>query len=139
MGVRPLPYLLALATASNIGSVATITGNPQNILIGSVSGIGYRDFLAHLGPVAFLGLFVDWALLYWIFLRHETENPHAPEQPQPSVSEPQIHPAWAVTVTLGVLIGFLAGYPPPLVAATGGALLLVQRHRSLKAIYGDID
>ena len=41
-GHRPLPYLLALATASNIGSVATITGNPQNMLIGSLSGIGYR-------------------------------------------------------------------------------------------------
>jgi len=139
MGVRPLPYLLALATASNIGSVATITGNPQNILIGSVSGIGYRDFLAHLGPVALLGLFVDWVLLYWIFLRHENESPQATGQPLRTVSEPQIHPGWAVTVTLGVLAGFLAGYPPPLVAATGGALLLVQRHRSPKAIYGEID
>jgi Na+/H+ antiporter NhaD/arsenite permease-like protein len=139
MAVRPLPYLLALATASNIGSVATITGNPQNILIGSVSGIGYRDFLAHLGPVALIGLFVDWGLLHSIFLRHESENRPAAVQPQQSISEPQIHPAWAVTVTLGVLAGFLAGYPPSLVAATGGALLLVQRHRSPKAIYGDID
>ena len=139
MGVRPLPYLLGLATASNIGSVATITGNPQNILIGSISGIGYRDFLAHLGPVALIGLFVDWALLHWIFLRHQPEPRQAPAQPLRMATEPQIHPAWAVTVTLGVLVGFLAGYPPPLVAATGGALLLVQRHRSPKAIYGDID
>src|SRR6266700_1962252 len=52
MGIGPIPYLLAVATASNIGSTATITGNPQNILIGSFSGIGYRDFLLHLGPVA---------------------------------------------------------------------------------------
>src|SRR5438552_17563524 len=52
MGIKPIPYLLAVATASNIGTTATITGNPQNILIGSYSGIGYRDFLLHLGPVA---------------------------------------------------------------------------------------
>ena len=52
LGIKPVPYLLAVATASNIGSTATITGNPQNILIGSFSGIGYRDFLWHLGPVA---------------------------------------------------------------------------------------
>jgi len=39
MRLQPLPYLLAVATASNIGSVATITGNPQNMLIGSFSGI----------------------------------------------------------------------------------------------------
>jgi len=50
MHLPPLPYLLAVATASNIGSVATITGNPQNMLIGSYSGIHYRDFLLHLGP-----------------------------------------------------------------------------------------
>jgi Na+/H+ antiporter NhaD/arsenite permease-like protein len=57
---RPaLPYLLALATASNIGSTATITGNPQNMLIGSVSHIGYLDFLFHLGPVAIIGLVID--------------------------------------------------------------------------------
>ena len=140
MGVKPLPYLLALATASNIGSTATITGNPQNILIGSISGIGYRDFLVHLGPVAFLGLFVDWALLYWIFLRHQSPSEHVPvNQPARTVSDPQIHPAWAVSVTLGVLLGFLIGFPPPLVAATGGALLLVQRQRSPKAVYGDVD
>src|SRR5256712_9613569 len=48
MKLVPLPYLLAVATASNIGSVATIAGNPQNMLIGSFSGIKYRDFLWHL-------------------------------------------------------------------------------------------
>ncbi len=56
VGIKPVPYLLAVATASNIGSTATITGNPQNILIGSFSGIGYRDFLLHLGPVALVGV-----------------------------------------------------------------------------------
>jgi Na+/H+ antiporter NhaD/arsenite permease-like protein len=52
----PVPYLLALATAANVGSVATLTGNPQNMLIGSFSGISYRAFLAHQAPVAALGL-----------------------------------------------------------------------------------
>jgi Na+/H+ antiporter NhaD/arsenite permease-like protein len=138
---RPaLPYLLALATASNIGSTATITGNPQNILIGSLSGISYRDFLAHLGPVALLGLFVDWALLHWIHLRNGSSLPQPPmEEAAVTTGEPEMHPAWPVVVTVGVLAGFLLGYPPPLVAAAGGALLLVQRHHQPKAIYGDVD
>lgn len=141
VGLRPLPYLLGLATGSNIGSTATITGNPQNILIGSISGISYRDFLGHLGPVAFLGLFVDWALLHWIHL----SNGKASTQPPPNNEAPvttrntEMHPAWPVAVTLGVLVGFLWGYPPPLVAAAGGALLLMQRHHQPKAIYGDVD
>ncbi len=53
---NPIPYLLAVATASNIGSVATITGNPQNIIIGSLSRIPYGDFAAALVPVAVIGL-----------------------------------------------------------------------------------
>ncbi len=52
----PVPYLLGLAMASNIGSVATITGNPQNIMIGSFSGIAYARFAAALAPVAVAGL-----------------------------------------------------------------------------------
>src|ERR1035441_5960318 len=53
---NPLPYLLAVAMASNIGSVATITGNPQNMMIGSFSHIGYRAFAAALAPTAAIGL-----------------------------------------------------------------------------------
>jgi Na+/H+ antiporter NhaD/arsenite permease-like protein len=62
----PLPYVIALATASNIGSVATITGNPQNMLIGSLSGIGYVEFIARLGPVALVGLLVNWWIVHWL-------------------------------------------------------------------------
>src|SRR5215467_6517617 len=69
MGVKPLPYLLAVATASNIGSVATITGNPQNMLIGSFSGIAYREFLWRLGQIALVGLLIDWLVLHWLYLR----------------------------------------------------------------------
>ncbi len=142
MRVRPLPYLLALATASNIGSTATITGNPQNILIGSISGIAYREFLFRLGPVALIGLFLDWAVLHWIHLRNSNGSEATLATPVPeqaTATEPQIHPAWPLIVSVGVLIGFLLGFPPALVAAIGGALVLIQRHRSPKAVYGDID
>ena len=140
MKLKPLPYLLGLATASNIGSAAAITGNPQNILIGSVSGISYRDFVAHLGPVALIGLFVDWALLHWIHLRSDTtDSCPLPAQPVVQNQPPETHLAWPLTVTLAVLAGFLLGFPPPLVAAAGGVLLLVQRHPEPRAIYGDVD
>src|ERR1700745_932851 len=69
MKFQPLPHLLAVATASNIGSVATITGNPQNMLIGSFSGIPYRDFAAALSPVAAVGLLVVIAMIALIYSR----------------------------------------------------------------------
>ena len=59
----PVPYLLAVAMASNVGSVATITGNPQNIMIGSFSGISYGAFAAALTPVAAIGLVLTFGLI----------------------------------------------------------------------------
>jgi Na+/H+ antiporter NhaD/arsenite permease-like protein len=138
MRVNPVPYLLGLATAANIGSVATITGNPQNMLIGSSSGIGYRDFMAHLGPVAVIGLFIDWALLHWLEVRGHQSQALLPETGEAAVHREE-HPGWPVTVTIAVLVGFLLGHPPPLVAAIGGALLLIRRTRQPREIYGDVD
>src|ERR1700730_14001882 len=53
---NPVPYLLGVAMAANVGSAATITGNPQNMMIGSFSGISYRHFLAVLSPPSIASL-----------------------------------------------------------------------------------
>ena len=138
MGVKPIPYLLAVATASNIGSTATITGNPQNILIGSFSGIGYRDFLWHLGPVALVGLFLNWLVLWWLYFR----GPIHDVQTEALVDAVQIDRAALVKaglVTVLVLAGFLAGFPPPLVAAVGAAIMLVTHTRDPHLVYEEVD
>ncbi|MFN2321985.1 MAG: SLC13 family permease [Trueperaceae bacterium] len=63
LGVRTLPYLLALATAANVGSVATVTGNPQNLIVAVRGGIGFVPFAAALAPVALVGLAVVVAVI----------------------------------------------------------------------------
>ena len=60
---NPVPYLLAVAMAANIGSVVTITDNAQNMMIGSFSGIHYRPFTAALSPVALVGLVMTVAVI----------------------------------------------------------------------------
>lgn len=133
------PYLLALATASNIGSTATITGNPQNILIGSLSGIPYRSFLLHLGPVAVIGLFLDWLVLHLIYFRRA--EPAAAASPQwiEPLKVKKSGLIFPVTITVLVLLGFLLGAPPPLIAALGAAILLIHPAFHPRQIYGDID
>ena len=138
MNVRPLPYLLAVATASNIGSVATITGNPQNMLIGSYSGISYRFFIAHMAPIAAVGLALDWAVLHWLFLPAEAPQPVIAEavefkgRPRAQLGKP------AVVVAL-VVAGFFAGVPPAMMAAIGAALLLITRTLEPRKVYQEID
>jgi len=80
---RPVPYLLAVAMGSNIGSVATITGNPQNMMIGSFSHISYGAFAAALAPVAAIGLAITVAVLALIYrdefrVENELYAPHRP-------------------------------------------------------------
>ena len=143
MRVRPVPYLLALATASNIGSVATITGNPQNMVIGAASGIAYRDFMAHLGPVAVIGLVIDWAILHWIFGRDLHVEPDAAAEAEAEQTATLQLPAQGmakpVVVMLIVIVGFLAGVPPALMAALGAAVLLITRSRDPRRLYDEVD
>ena len=137
-GHRPLPYLLALATASNIGSVATITGNPQNMLIGSVSGLHYVTFLRALAPIALFGLALDAALLAVLFRKdlRPSSFEYAGRAPRP------IHRLLmfkSVIVALGVMVGFLAGVQPALVSAAAAAVLLISRRVKPEKIYNQID
>lgn len=136
--LTPTPYLLAVATASNIGSVATITGNPQNMLVGSYSGIAYRDFMAHLAPVAVIGLFLDWAILHWIHFRaipssvQETHEIPLPPLDLSRLTKP-------VIVVSAVVFGFFLGVPPAMMAALGAAVLLITRTLEPRELYREVD
>jgi Na+/H+ antiporter NhaD/arsenite permease-like protein len=138
MGLKPLPYLLAVATASNIGSVATITGNPQNMLIGSFSGLSYSYFLWRLGPVALIGLLLDWLLIRQIFgSERVSEEVYVISAARHTLSlvrcaNRRLSSRWC-------LAGFLGGVPPAMMAAIGAALMLITRTRNPRLVYDEVD
>ncbi len=140
-GLSPMPYLIGLATASNIGSVATITGNPQNIIIGNLSGIGYVRFAARLAPVAALGLVVDFVALSIIYAR-VLSAPAAPVAAAPeSTAEPRVHRGLltkCLCVTGAMIALFFAGQPIAIVAMAAASVLLLDRVRPEK-VYHLID
>jgi Na+/H+ antiporter NhaD/arsenite permease-like protein len=135
---RPVPYLLAVAMASNVGSTATITGNPQNIMIGSFSGIGYGRFAAELAPVAAAGLVLTVAL---IALAHRSEflvaDRIAAEARRVRANRTLVVRSLLAAAAMVAL--FFAGQPPAKAAITiGGLLLLTRRVRSAR-VYAEID
>lgn len=73
-GINPLPYLIAEILASNTGSAMTITGNPQNMLVGISSGIPYGKFLLHLMPVSFAGMIIIYFVIKFLYPDNFTEN-----------------------------------------------------------------
>lgn len=135
---NPIPYLLAIATASNIGSVATITGNPQNIIIGSLSRIPYRDFATALAPVAIIGLMIASVL---IALSYRSEFFTRDRFDKINVSTRYHGPllAKSIFVLAVMVVLFFLGQPVAKVAIVGGAYLLFTRRVRPEKIYIEID
>jgi Na+/H+ antiporter NhaD/arsenite permease-like protein len=66
-GLNPLPFLIGLAVSSNIGSAATIIGNPQNMLIGQTGHLGFAKFFFWCSPPSLLALFASYLIILWIY------------------------------------------------------------------------
>ena len=138
LGIKPLPYLLAVATAANIGSVATITGNPQNMLIGSISGIPYRSFLLNLAPVAVVGLILDWLVLHIAFAGRGLADASVEIPVLASAGDRKTLIKPGIVIAM-VLAGFVAGVPPAMMAAVGAAMMLITRSRDPQQAYQQVD
>jgi len=135
---NPVPYLLAVAMSSNIGSVATITGNPQNMMIGTFSQIPYRTFLLRLAPVALLGLALTVLVIFLMYRREFIHGPRVEIQ-QPRVRVNRVL-MWKSLVAAVVMIAlFFAGWPVAKVAILVGALLLITRRVKPEKVYREID
>jgi Na+/H+ antiporter NhaD/arsenite permease-like protein len=135
---NPVPYLLAIATASNIGGVATVTGTPQNIIIGSLSHVPYSAFAATLAPLAAIGLVITTLLIALVYRSEFFTR----ERLQKTALPAHYHgPLLLKTVTVLVVMValFFVGQPVAKVAIVGGALLLVTRRVKPEKIYREID
>jgi len=133
---NPVPYLIALATASNIGSVATLTGNPQNMIIGTASHIPFRQFTGALAPIALLGLGGVWLVLVLFYPGEFRPGTLAPEIGRPYFDRPLLYKS--LLVTAGLLAAFMAGAPIAEAAFIAGCALMFTRRvrpsKMLKAI-----
>ncbi|HEX3658958.1 MAG TPA: anion transporter [Pirellulales bacterium] len=138
LGRPAIPYLVGLATASNIGSVATITGNPQNMIIGSLSSISYQRFTARLAPIAIAGLLIDFAIVAWVYRRSLRAAAPAVLDLPPAAPIHKRLLVKSLLVTLATIGLFFAGAPIALVALSAAAVLMLERVRPEK-IYRSID
>lgn len=134
----PVPYLIALATASNVGSVATLTGNPQNMLVGSYSGVSYRAFLLAEAPVAIVGLAAVF-IAVWLTYRRRLPTALAPVGPDERLTLHYPLMWKTAAVVLVMLVAFLAGVPIALVAIAGAAYTLITRRVKPEKVYAEIN
>jgi len=136
--LNPVPYLIALAVSANIGSMATVIGNPQNILIGASSGIGFGTFSAALAPPAVAILAVAYLAIVLLFPRDFRRGAFPRSTPgKVFIYRPLLLKCLAAFVAMAAALAL--GLSVSLAGLTGAALLLVTRRISPERIFLDID
>lgn len=138
----PVPYLLGLACAANVGSAATLIGNPQNMLIGQVLGLSFADyFLEAIVPVL-LGLAATWGVIAWQARgRWVTvlEDP-PPERREEYAGYDRWQTAKGLAIAAALVGAFLLTDVPREVAALAGAgVLLMSRKLHSHKMLGLVD
>jgi Na+/H+ antiporter NhaD/arsenite permease-like protein len=139
LGINPVPYVIALATSANIGSVATIVGNPQNALIGIRSHLPFLEFARHLWPVAAIGLALNYFIIAGLYRREITGLPLLVPPPR----NPATAQRWLLSVSLvaGIAMFVLLGldYHPPAVAMALASVVILAGSRQPRRALQEVD
>lgn len=138
-GLNPIPFLVGMAVASNIGSAATIIGNPQNMLIGQVGGLHFGRFLLWCAPPALLSLLAAYAVILFLFRRGWAGAPPAADAagPWPVFNRHQSLKGAAALLVL--IVFFFTPIPRELTALTLAGLILCSRRMRTRELLGFID
>jgi Na+/H+ antiporter NhaD/arsenite permease-like protein len=137
-GLDPVPFLLALACAANVGSAATLIGNPQNMLIGQRLGLPFAGYLLDAGVPALLGLAAVWAVV-----RMTVGGRWRAHTPIPQVEDPTFS-TWQTTKGAVVLVALVLAFlftelPRDALALSAAGVLLLSRHTASRHVIGLVD
>ncbi len=142
-GLNPLPFLVGLACAANIGSAATLIGNPQNMLIGSVMQLNFADHLRQALPPVALSLLLLWLWLAWGPGLRAVDGHQVPA-PMPLADDEPEFDAFQTAKGLGVatlllLIFPFTDWPRDVSALVGAGVLLLSRRLHSAHVMGFVD
>jgi len=134
----PVPFLLALACAANVGSAATLIGNPQNMLIGQALQLSFPGYLLDAGVPTALGLIVVWAVIRWQVRGRWSKSTPVPQVTAPTFNLWQTSKGLFVIAFL-VLVFLVTPWPRDVVALTAAGALLTSRRMASRDILGLVD
>ena len=133
IGVRPVPFLIAEALASNIGGTATLVGDPPNLIVASRSGLGFNDFLVNLGPVVVVMLVAFVGLARVLFRKDFIADPEQVDKvmqldEREAIEDPAL--LWRSLVVLALVLAAFTLHgvlhlEPSIVAMLGAGVLVV--------------
>ena len=134
---NPLPHLLGVALSSNMGSAATLIGNPQNILVGGLSGLSFGAYFSSAAPVAGVGLVGIYGILVGLY-GEELKEPIQLGNAEPLPLHGYLIRKSLLTLA-AIIAAYINGIDLALAATAGAAFLLVTRRVKPNKIYTSID
>jgi Na+/H+ antiporter NhaD/arsenite permease-like protein len=137
--VPPVPYLIAVATSANIGSAMSVTGNPQNAVIGVSAHFSFLGFLGHLAPVSIVGMIINVAVLSLFFRSELLGHPLRRQVPAVPVRVERTLLVKCFLAAALVIVLWILGYSFPLVAISVGAFILIIGRVRSQNIYRRLD
>lgn len=136
--LNPLPFLLALACASNVGSAATLIGNPQNMLIGQRMNLSFTAYLSDALVPATLGLLAVWAVLIVFYRSRWSWEGYVPH-PTPPVFN-RFQAAKGTLIVLAIMIAFLfTNWPREIIALAAAGIVLLNRRMASRDMLALVD
>lgn len=138
--ITPVPFLLALACASNVGSAATLIGNPQNMFIGESLRLPFAGYLLDGAPPAALGLAVTWLIigLQWRDRWTDERQPRIDRRQPPPFDRWQTVKGLAL-LALTIAAFLLTAWPRAVVALAAAGVLLLSRRMTSREMIGLVD
>ncbi len=137
-GLNPVPFLLALACAANVGSAATLIGNPQNMLIGQALQLSFVGYLGQAVVPAVLGLGVVWGVLAWLYRHDWLRATRVVAADAPPFDMWQTGKG-AIVAVLVVLAFVFTAWPRELVALGAAGVILMSRRTASRDFLGLVD
>jgi Na+/H+ antiporter NhaD/arsenite permease-like protein len=139
--LNPLPFLIGLAVSSNIGSAATIIGNPQNMLIGQVGHLDFAKFFFWCSPPSIIALFAGYLYILWIYKDniHNSNKEKCFDQTQAWPTFDKWQTSKGIVSILILILLFFSSIPREISAIGIAGLLLCSRKLKTRDILGLVD
>ncbi len=136
--LNPVPFLLALACAANVGSAATLIGNPQNMLIGQALDLSFTGYLIDASVPSVVGLAIVWAVIRVLYRNRWTGDHGVPHVDAPDLNVWQSSKGIVVIAALMIVFLF-TGIPREVAALSAAGILLLSRRMESREILGLVD
>ena len=147
LGISPLPYLIAEALLSNTGGVATLVGDPPNVLIGSAAGFSFNDFLIHSLPIVAVAWVATLFLLRFLFRDELSKIPGNAEavmslNPAESLDDPKTARRVLIILGIAILLFFvhhILHISPSFIAVSSAAVALIWVQPDIKKTFERVE